>query len=458
MIIACFVQEFKRKTNDRKKIKAQNTYRDNVLYKIKSRKILLLQMFIVLLVFGSLFVGCAQLVNRHVDKKQFSGNFPITHWIMMGLNEKSHGEYSRKDEKFTEQFASKKQKAMETTHIIKQRIKQMNPVRLGKHLLVKLFRVWAMGDDDSLPKAQYAKDFPLLYEYVMGSNNGSFLWYMQAFRICMFLLMSISFFTQLNTKNGSPLFVFSLTFLGAVLFFLLWEANRKYNVCFMGVCLVLAIDGLDNCMRFLTQWKSKYVRPVWRVSYKSLVSICIMGVFVTQALVWKQEYRLKEQLFYQCRSEGDSISLDKKIILDTQCIEQTLQQNQSIQQRQWNQILLYFAKPHMKTKQNIKSSQKEYKIELLTQDRKKVLYENEIGAADLNSDHAVVIDFEGQKGVSGYLLRLTYIGNSVRYLVPKVGSYPYFDCYPYGKMYLDQQETPYDLAMSLRWTGLGEKE
>lgn len=56
------------------------------------------------------FMGCFGLVGRHIDRSRLSGQFPITHWIMMGLNEQSGGEFSRSDEAYTMSYPDQRKK------------------------------------------------------------------------------------------------------------------------------------------------------------------------------------------------------------------------------------------------------------------------------------------------------------------------------------------------------------
>ena len=60
---------------------------------------------IVMAVFVCCFAGCGRLVDRHVDHDKLTGQFPIEHWIMMGLNQESAGGFSRSDEAYTLSYA-----------------------------------------------------------------------------------------------------------------------------------------------------------------------------------------------------------------------------------------------------------------------------------------------------------------------------------------------------------------
>ena len=83
-------------------------------------------------------------------------------------------------------------------------------------------------------------------------QNAWFMIYMQAFRIAMLFLMLCAMCRQFLQREAAPGAMYTLTFAGAVMFFMLWEAGKRYNICFTGVCLLLMADGADGfkmCIR-----------------------------------------------------------------------------------------------------------------------------------------------------------------------------------------------------------------
>ena len=49
-----------------------------------------------------------------------------------------------------------------------------------------------------------------------------------------------------SAERSSTGAMYTLTFAGAVMFFMLWEAGKRYNICFTGVCLLLMAEGADG--------------------------------------------------------------------------------------------------------------------------------------------------------------------------------------------------------------------
>lgn len=403
---------------------------------------------LVIAVFAVCFAGCRAVVNRHVNQDKLTGEFPIVHWVMMGLNEDSYGGFSRPDENFTKSFPTKEKKAEADIEEIKNRLSRMGVVGVLRQSVVKLFRVWAMSDDDSLPKSVYAYDFPVLYEYFMGSSNGWYLIFMQAFRVCIFTFLCLSVFCQLGRKRCGEMFLFTLTFLGAVLFFLIWEANRKYNICFMGVYLLLMADGICEYAGAVRQMAEKHLH--WRISVSSRIAIlavvCLAGTACMQFPMLKTELRKKEAKFYHSRTFPDAVGLDEVVKETPLLLEQTLQKGQYARKGQWNQLTLYFVVRNPVTQ----PQQKEYLVEIFSLEDNKRLYREEIGQSQLGEGDELQIFLSKQKDTTerGYLLRLTNIGNEL-HLLPMVNKFPSLNPYPYGELTVNGRETEYDLSMSM---------
>ncbi len=79
----------------------------NLLHKASGRRNTIVKAVLVVAVFAVTFTACGKLVDRHVNSDQVTGSFPVTHWLMMGLNQKSYGGYAREDEAYTESFPTK---------------------------------------------------------------------------------------------------------------------------------------------------------------------------------------------------------------------------------------------------------------------------------------------------------------------------------------------------------------
>ncbi len=423
------------------------------------------------------FMGCFGLVGRHIDRSRLSGQFPITHWIMMGLNEQSGGEFSRSDEAYTMSYPTKEEKQKADVERIRERASGMGAPGLLRQAGVKMYGVWALSDDDCFGKAGYASNFPGLYPYFMGHSNTWYLLFMQAFRVATFFFLLVSVLMQIRQRKFDISFVFSLTFLGAVLFFILWEANRKYNVCFMGVYMLLMADGIERCFR--------YVRGVEhnRAGIRERLGVC-MAIFGVLCFGLTMQLQIKtvqgqektgENVVYHCRNYPDSVpvnTVDKKKTGQFKrrvVMEQTILQGQRIEAGDKEKITINFEvkeKNLSKQGKNLKkgltkakalknkiekpSGRKEYRVEVISLQSRQKLYGRKVSQAQLDGKERLVIRLPRARrdSTKGYLVRLSHLGKKYT-MVPKVSRFPDLNPYPYGSLYINGQKTSYDLSMSI---------
>ena len=419
----------------------------NIAGKDSGKRNTMIKAVLVLTVFFLCFAGCRILVNRHIDQDKLTGEFPITHWVMMGLNEESYGGFSRADETYTKSFPTKEEKTKANIEEIKNRLSYMGAKGIARQSIAKVFRVWAMGDDDSLPKAEYAQDFPILYEKFMGNSNGWYLIFTQAFRVCIFGFLCLSMLAQLYRKECTEIFLFAVTFLGAVLFFLIWEANRKYNICFMGVYMLLMVDGIHHAARHMSYIAGK--RLFYKIPMRwCLISVALLSlagsVFLQASLMKNKNNTVKK--FYHSREEVDTIPLDDELHVEPFLVEQTIQKGQFATKGQWNQLSIFFSVNDSETT----PYDAEYIAEIYSMEDMQCLYREKINQDHLGAHGELQIVLTKQKEATdmGYLLRLTHIGNDFR-MVPMVCKFPSLNPYPYGELSVNGRETEYDLSMSL---------
>lgn len=415
---------------------------------VSKKRNTMLEGVIILAVFLLCFAGCRLIVRQHVNQSKLMGTFPITHWIMMGLNEESQGSIDNNmDPQYTAGFPTKEEKRKANIEEIKKRLKNMGVKGVVKLGARKIFRVWAVGHDGSLSKAEYAKDFPVLYEKFMGDTGGWYLLFTQAFRVCIFVFLFFSAIAQLRQKQCTEMFLFALTFLGAVLFFLIWEANKRYNVCFVGVYLLLMADGIHNVAGYALYIPEGrlFCRVPVKWCFVCIATFSLLGSVFLQIFMLKKSINNVGKRFYNSSIE-DADGIDKDLYEEPFLVEQTIWQEQLAMSGQWNQITIYFSLKKSK-KKKIKE---EYLAELYSMEDMRCLYQEKIGRDQLGEDGGLPIKLSKQKEMSegGYLLRLTHIGNDFD-MIPLVNRYSALDLYPDGKLSVNGRETEYDLSMSL---------
>jgi len=185
-----------------------------------------------------------------------SGNFPITHWIMMGLH--TNGSVNAEDQRFTAQFATKEEKTKANLEEIKKTLREYGVPGLAVHFAKKHCLTWSEGSADYTARVKQNAAYTPLYDYVAGDRNDFLLLYCQAFRLALFLLVLVSLARQFFSKRRSPLFFFVLSLFGGMLFYLLWEAKQSYSIPFLFLLTVLSVHGLETADKLiLDKWRQK---------------------------------------------------------------------------------------------------------------------------------------------------------------------------------------------------------
>lgn len=334
---------------------------------------------LVVCVSMAVLFSSSNLVAKHVDAKKFNQQFPVVHWVMMGMNEKSKGGFNRNDRRYTSSFPTKEQKRKADIARLKQRVKKMGPVGLAKHFGNKMMRVWAMGDDDGITNAQYAYQYPPFFRYFAGKQNAWFMIYMQAFRIAMLFLMLCAMCRQFLQREAAPGAMYTLTFAGAVMFFMLWEAGKRYNICFTGVCLLLMAEGADGFTNTVFNKGDAWLKAHFngmRLHAARLVVLavglsCFAGSFAAaNQLSHPRTY--VEIPYFNSKRGKDEEPIRWRYHKNLKVLEQTIEQGQLEWRNRWNRIRLYFwnLAPN--------ESGDEYRIQVLALDDKEVLYDKTI--------------------------------------------------------------------------------
>ena len=96
--------------------------------------------------FGSVNIAYSAVfksMNIVTEEQSDKYEYPVTHWIMMGL--KGLGHYNLKDSQYTESFPTKAEKQEANIEEIKNRIKDFGIPGLASHIASKTVWTWEDG-------------------------------------------------------------------------------------------------------------------------------------------------------------------------------------------------------------------------------------------------------------------------------------------------------------------------
>lgn len=199
---------------------------------------------------GILLIGaiCAILLSGIVLNtygiKNENYEYPITHWIKLGLNEKGDGAYTVEDDRTTKAQAEYEDKIKENVETIQNRLKELGIYGIERLYLKKMTRTWATGAYTE-PLQRTVEDYNTLYKYVIGRSSVIFNYWLQIVRCVMLILTFAGGVFELKHRKKQNVWMFILI-LGGIVFYLFWEAKPKYSLCFLPVFYIIESYSITN--------------------------------------------------------------------------------------------------------------------------------------------------------------------------------------------------------------------
>lgn len=181
--------------------------------------------------------------------------FPVTHWVMMGLKKK--GGYNDSDVEYTKKFSGYEEKKNANIKVIKKRLAHYGPVGLARHIFGRKLRyAWC---DSCLAGDYYGAKYPFRKNFVwhLLSEDGRYHWITLLYTWPYYLLMLLGLFfsgiaaVRNGGENGSFFSIGRLSLLGIFVFLSIWECNSRYLVCFIPVLILTASEGIFAAAAFV---------------------------------------------------------------------------------------------------------------------------------------------------------------------------------------------------------------
>ena len=222
------------------------------------KKIKKLQIFICAI----LFVFALNLFwNIFVQKQDVflideNKSVPVTHYIMMGLND-NYGVYSEEDLEITNSGKSKQEKIKINMEEIDKRIHNMNFVSHLKRLWNKLRFVYSEGNffwggeggmnfiNFNLEKHKAIRNL----FYINGANYDYYKYSMQGIWFSLLLFISLNLLKVKSYTSDSEISILFLIILGITMFVLLFEARSRYLISFLPFFSMAAGEGAAHIFR-----------------------------------------------------------------------------------------------------------------------------------------------------------------------------------------------------------------
>lgn len=181
--------------------------------------------------------------------------YPATHWIMMGLV--GNGQYNPSDVEFTSSLPNKEIRKSEIKKEIKKRLKDYGVQGYLKFLDNKIKFTWSDGTMFSIEKlSRNPKEITTLHQYITGDKKYIFVYLSQVGYLIMLLNILIGAINLFKNKKTEG-YLFNITIFGVFLFLILWETRSRYLVCFLGVFMLSASNGIFEVSKYINKIQTK---------------------------------------------------------------------------------------------------------------------------------------------------------------------------------------------------------
>ncbi|MCI5521781.1 MAG: glycosyltransferase family 39 protein [Tenericutes bacterium] len=389
------------------------------VYLIFTKKILIvLKKFAPIIIGAILTITCISTIeNKFFTNVNVDKEFPMTHWIMMGVNEKSYGYYSQDDYNLSSSASNVSERTDLNIKEIKNRLSDLGPFGTVKLLVVKLVSVWGKGDYSYQKYLELVNDFNPSYSYLLEDKNIVINYLLQFSKIVVMFMAIISL---INIYKSGKKSIIAISLFGAVFFYLVWEVCPRYGLSFLPWLILIGTCSYDTL-------NTNYEKFKFYKYFKCIILVLTLALFAFSfnkytGISYKENIVAKDSV-----TNVKYISLNKEAV-----ITQTLDLYDS------------FNKIRLKFKVN-EIDDATYKLELIT--KNEVVYEKDFKKNDLKDKKYT--DFYLDKTYEGgsYTVRLS--SDSTSDLEVYIAYKEKFDYYPNGILEVNKKEETGDLMFEV---------
>ena len=389
------------------------------VYLIFTKKILIvLKKFAPIIIGAILTITCIGTIeNKFFTNVNVDKEFPMTHWIMMGVNEKSYGYYSQDDYNLSSSASNVSERTDLNIKEIKNRLSDLGPFGTVKLLVVKLVSVWGKGDYSYQKYLELVNDFNPSYSYLLEDKNIVINYLLQFSKIVVMFMAIISL---INIYKSGKKSIIAISLFGAVFFYLVWEVCPRYGLSFLPWLILIGTCSYDTL-------NTNYEKFKFYKYFKCIILVLTLALFAFSfnkytGISYKENIVAKDSV-----TNVKYISLNKEAM-----ITQTLDLYDS------------FNKIRLKFKVN-EIDDATYKLELIT--KNEVVYEKDFKKNDLKDKKYT--DFYLDKTYEGgsYTVRLS--SDSTSDLEVYIAYKEKFDYYPNGILEVNKKEETGDLMFEV---------
>ncbi len=186
--------------------------------------------------------------------------FGMTHYFMQGLNEKTQGQYSADDVRFSAGLSTPQERSKANLEEAAKRLKKLGFSGTARLALTKTSSNYAngvFGWSQEGGRYFYRQTFPdkspasPFFKNILYFNGKYYRFFAVIKQIVWFAVLILSVFSLIgkNNRQKKPLMIVSLTIIGLTVFETLFESRARYLYAFVPLYALLASVGWQNIVR-----------------------------------------------------------------------------------------------------------------------------------------------------------------------------------------------------------------
>jgi len=391
-----------------------------IIYIFISRKSNILKRIAPILLGLIVTLVCVKTIDKcffpHINEEK---QFPMTHWIMMGVNAEKNGYYNHADYIMSDSEKTVSDRTKLNIEVIKERLSNQGIFKTGELLVSKLVTVWGKGDYSYQKYLDLVNDYNKSYNYLLEDKNIALNYVLQFSKIAILVLCIIALIKLLKAKEKSFM---AIAIFGAILFYLIWEVCPRYGLSFLPWLIILSSYSYDSLNINFEKFKFyKYV--------KYIIIILTVILFIFGFNKYTSIHTKNDMVSKSTSNKVKYVELNK----DTS-ITQSLKLNSN-----FNRIKLLF-------RLNNSDIDSTFKLELLNK-LEEVLYTQQFSIEDIKDEKYTTFKLDKNYSKGNYIIRITSSNDSgVETLISYKEQYDY---YPEGNLEVNGKEETGDLSFEV---------
>ncbi len=235
--------------------------------------------------------------------------FPAIHWIMMGLDH--GGEYNNSDADYTASFPTHEEKVQGDMELLTARLKHFGVKGISKTYLQKFINTWVSASNAYPFRLSVCQKYTAAHDLIFGDKKDFVIYYHQIYQIFLLFFILSGAISKWREKRPDSIYILQLSFLGTILFHLLWEAGPLYSVSLQ---IVYFLIGAYGVLSFSTKAGAFEIQKMrgYLINALFFIGICITALFfLCNVNTFTKETREREKRVVNQYLASDNLKIEK---------------------------------------------------------------------------------------------------------------------------------------------------